>query len=95
VDDFLLPAVAFLWLLFGVVAAMIATARGSNGCLWLLIGIVLGPIALIPALKGGIVCRHCGWRISKRLTICPYCYRNPQKEAGYLGGDDPRDSGAP
>jgi len=37
----------FLWLVFSIIAIMLATVRGKNFLLWLLLGIVFGPLALL------------------------------------------------
>lgn len=36
----------FLWLVFGLIAIMVAATKGRSFFLWLLLGILLGPIAL-------------------------------------------------
>lgn len=37
----------FLWLFFGVTAAMIASSKRRSGCGWFLLGILFGPLAWI------------------------------------------------
>lgn len=40
----------FLWLMFGVVSAVVAQNKGRNGCGWFAIGVLLGPFGFILAL---------------------------------------------
>jgi hypothetical protein len=39
-------SVVVIWLLFGVIASVIAMNRGCSGFGWFLLGIVLGPFAI-------------------------------------------------
>jgi len=36
-----------LWLIFGIVCAVVASGKGKSGCLWFFLGVLLGPIGLI------------------------------------------------
>jgi hypothetical protein len=38
-----------LWLLFGIVGALIATSKNRGGCFWFLFCSILGPIGLVLA----------------------------------------------
>lgn len=38
-----------IWLLFGIVSAVVASGRGGNGCLYFGLGVLLGPFGLILA----------------------------------------------
>ena len=37
---------AAIWLLSGIVSAMVATNKGRSGCSWFLLGFLLGPVGL-------------------------------------------------
>lgn len=39
-----------LWLLFGIVSAVVATNKGRSGCGWFALGVLLGPFGFILAL---------------------------------------------
>lgn len=39
-----------IWLLFGVVTAVVASNKGLSGCSWFFIGTLLGPFGFILAL---------------------------------------------
>ncbi len=39
-----------LWLLFGIVCAMISTSKGRSGCGWFLLGVLIGPFAIVVAV---------------------------------------------
>ena len=79
--------VAVIWLLSGVVSAMVVNRKGYGGCLWfvlcVLLGILLGPLVLIlsllvpknmPALEQRSVDRG-------EMQFCPYCAELIRAEA--------------
>lgn len=37
----------FLWLIFGLIAIMLASLKGRSFFLWLILGVLLGPVALV------------------------------------------------
>lgn len=42
-----------LWMIFGIVGAVIATMKGRGGCFWFVVCAVLGPIGLVIAAVVG------------------------------------------
>lgn len=78
-----------IWLLFGIVCAIIASKRGRNWFGWLLIGSIIGVFGLIlvlvlpsrapdKALASGQtkVCPYCAEHIQAAATVCRYCGRD-------------------
>lgn len=39
-----------VWVICGILAAIVAGKKGHSGCLWLLLGLPLGPLALLAAV---------------------------------------------
>jgi len=37
----------FLWLIFSLIAIMVAVVKGKNFLVWMVLGIIFGPLALI------------------------------------------------
>ena len=66
--------VLIFWVCCGIGAAIIANARGANGCGWAIAGFFLGPLGLLlAALITGHQCPQCRKTISGEAKICPYC----------------------
>jgi len=64
-----------IWLLFGVVCAILANNKGHSGCLWFGLGVLLGPIGLIIVLiipKNESKVKKTAIT-SGRMKECPYC----------------------
>ena len=75
--------VVVIWLLSGVVSAVVATNKGRRGCGWFTLGFLLGPVGLIlalvvsknqPVLESRMVMRG-------EMQHCPYCAELIRAEA--------------
>ena len=75
--------VVVIWLLSGIVSAMVANNKGLSGCAWFVLGFLLGPLGLIlallvpknvPALEQKSVDRG-------EMQYCPYCAELIRAEA--------------
>lgn len=63
-----------IWVLFGLLAAGVASSRGSSSIGWFIAGIFLGPFALIAAfVDSGRQCPECRSRIHRQAKRCPKC----------------------
>jgi len=63
-----------LWIICGIIAAIIASQKGSSGCGFAILGFLLGPIGIILSLLlSGEQCPYCRKKISKDITVCPFC----------------------
>jgi len=64
------------WIICGIVAAIIASQKGSSGCGFAIVGFLLGPFGIILALLlSGEQCPYCRKKISKDASVCPYCQK--------------------
>jgi len=74
-----------IWCLFGLVAAIIANAKGRSGCGWFLLGILLGPFALViaflPPMAQKEIQKAQDQGEAGDFKKCPYCAEVVRKEA--------------
>ena len=75
--------VAVIWLLSGVVSAVVATNKGRSGCGWFTLGILLGPVGLILAFAVSRNQAVLEQRLVQRgeMQYCPYCAELIRAEA--------------
>src|SRR6266540_877282 len=70
-----------IWILCGVVAAMIGAKKGFGGS-GFVVGLLLGPIGILIAIfaKGDRKsCSYCKEWIHKDATVCPHCQREMEQ----------------
>ena len=76
--------ILLIWLLFGVVCAMAAGARGRGPGWWFLMGCLFGPFGLVAVLvmrnlKGAptaathVKCPDCRELVLKEARVCKHC----------------------
>jgi hypothetical protein len=64
-----------IWLLCGIVAAMIAAKRHKNVFIWLILGILFGPFGIAFALFAeGRKCPYCHEEVHPLAVKCPKCH---------------------
>ena len=70
----------FLWVLFGVFSAMIASTKGRSAGGWFFMGLIFGPfgllVALLPATeKSGATrkCPDCAEVVKAEAMVCKHC----------------------
>ena len=83
--------ILLLWIVMGVVVAIIASSKGKSGFSWFIYGVIIWPVALVhilvtsatpesieekAAAEGRTPCPHCAELISRKAKICPHCQRD-------------------
>jgi hypothetical protein len=73
----------FLWFLFGLISAIVASKKGRSGCGWFLLGVLLGPFGLILALVVGANEKKVEDQAlqSGAMKKCPFCAELIKHEA--------------
>lgn len=75
-----------IWLLFGIVAMVIASSKERSGCGWFLLGCLIGPFALVvaalpslhtvpgtPSPSTHVKCPDCAELILIDAKVCKHC----------------------
>lgn len=75
--------ILIIWLLFGIVCAVIASNKGRSGLGWFLIGVLLGPFGLILALvvSKNVEAVENASLSSGEMKKCPHCAELVKREA--------------
>lgn len=97
--------ILLIWLLFGVVTAVVASNKGRSGCGWFALGVLLGPFGFIlalvvskderaaddDALRAGDAkkCAFCAELVKTEAIVCKHCGKDIPGENAILD-DEPK-----
>ncbi len=72
-----------LWLICGVISAVIASNKGRSGCGWFILGVLLGPLGFILALVVSSNQPQVERQVLEAGSMkkCPYCAELIKSEA--------------
>ncbi len=75
--------ILLIWIICGVISAIVAGNKGRSGCAWFAMGIMLGPLGLIwalvmPSNRAGLEEQAIE---SGQYRKCPYCTELVRSEA--------------
>lgn len=81
-----------IWLLFGIISAVVGSNKGRSGCGWFILGILLGPLGLILALvvppdQAELEVRQILDGTKRRCPICAELVKPEAKKCHYCGSD--------
>lgn len=75
-----------LWLLCGILAAVVGGAKGRSGCGWFIVGVLAGPLGLLAVVGMPVVpraesvdasafrkCPDCAETIMREARLCKHC----------------------
>ena len=78
-----MEAVLVIWILFGIITAVVGANKGRSGCAWFLVGVLLGPFGLILALVVSRETKNVERRAldGGEMKKCPFCAELVRAEA--------------
>ena len=70
--------IVIIWIICGILSAVIASGRGGNAFLFFVFGILFGPFGVIGAFFAGpsLICPFCKEAVKKGAVTCPHCQKD-------------------